>query len=205
MKKNARKGQLVVISGPSGAGKGTVIAEVRSPRKSLTFSVSYTTRSPRQGEENHVHYHFVDDATFQSMIQQDEFLEYACYQNHYYGTGKAEVERLMEEGYDVLLDIEVQGAANIKRLYPEATTIFVVPPSFHELARRLRGRNSESEEVIQGRLNRAKEEYKEIYKYDYLVINDQVPQAAGDVLAILQAQDCRVNARIDMIKEDASL
>lgn len=205
MRKTAKRGQIIVVSGPSGAGKSTVIAEVRTRRANLTFSISYTTRQPRQGEENHVHYHFVDRETFRQMIEEGAFLEYASYQGNYYGTARADVEALVGDGYDVLLDIEVQGGATVRRLCPEATLIFVVPPSFGELSRRLHGRQSESEEVIQGRLNRAREEYREIPNYDYLVINDKISEAADEVLSILKAQDCRVSARFDMIKGDISL
>ncbi|MCD8385210.1 MAG: guanylate kinase [Clostridiales bacterium] len=205
MNTRAKKGQIVVISGPSGVGKSTVISEVRNQRQSLTFSISYTTRKPRNGEENHVHYHFVDMEVFSRMIEAGEFLEYACYQGQYYGTSRADVEALVQSGHDVLLDIEVQGGAQVRHLCPEATLIFVIPPSFGELSRRLHGRQSESEEVIQGRLQRAREEYQEIPLYDFLVVNDKVPQAADEVLSILKAQDCRVSARLDMIKEDIVL
>ncbi|MCD8383231.1 MAG: guanylate kinase [Clostridiales bacterium] len=205
MNTRAKKGQIVVISGPSGVGKSTVISEVRNQRQSLTFSISYTTRQPRSGEENHVHYHFVDMEVFSRMIEAGEFLEYACYQGQYYGTSRADVEALIQSGHDVLLDIEVQGGAQVRHLCPEATLIFVIPPSFGELSRRLHGRQSESEEVIQGRLQRAREEYQEIPSYDFLVVNDKVPQAADEVLSILKAQDCRVSARLDMIKEDIVL
>ncbi|MCD7735237.1 MAG: guanylate kinase [Clostridiales bacterium] len=205
MNTRAKKGQIVVISGPSGVGKSTVISEVRNQRQSLTFSISYTTRKPRSGEENHVHYHFVDMEVFSRMIEAGEFLEYACYQGQYYGTSRADVEALVQSGHDVLLDIEVQGGAQVRHLCPEATLIFVIPPSFGELSRRLHGRQSESEEVIQGRLQRAREEYQEIPLYDFLVVNDKVPQAADEVLSILKAQDCRVSARLDMIKEDIVL
>lgn len=205
LKNTKRRGQLIVISGPSGVGKSTVIAEVRRERKTLTFSVSYTTRKPRQGEENHVQYHFIDRDEFEQMVADGKFLEYATYANNYYGTGKADVEQLLADGYDVLLDIDVQGGASVRALRPDAISIFVVPPSFGELSRRLYGRKSETHEVIQERLKRAREEYKEIPNYDYLVVNDQVSQAAAEVLAILKAQDCRVSTRLDMIKEDISL
>ena len=205
MRKTSKRGMLIVISGPSGSGKSTVISEVRSQRPGMCFSVSYTTREPRQGEENGVHYHFVSREQFEQMIAGDCFAEYAAYQDNYYGTSKAAVESLLEQGMDVVLDIEVQGAANIHRLYPDAPLIFITPPTFAELARRLRSRQSESEAVIQGRLERAREEYKEIPMYDYLVINDKVSEAAQEILAILKAQECRVSARLDLIKEDISL
>lgn len=205
MQTTNKKGQLVVISGPSGCGKSTVISEVRRQRSNLEFSVSYATRDPRQGEEDGVHYHFVSVEDFEQKIREGFFLEYARYQKHYYGTSKVFVEENRNAGRDVVLDIEVEGAATVHRVYPEATLIFMTTPSFAELARRLRGRNTESEEVIQGRLRRAKEEYREIPKYDYLVINDQVEKAAAEVLAIMKANDCRVSARLDLIKEDVSL
>ncbi len=205
MKGNVKRGQLVVISGPSGSGKSTVIKEVYRQRSGLHFSVSYTTRPPRPGEENGVHYHFISRERFEELIGQGMFLEYAQYQGNYYGTGRDVVEDMLAKGQDVLLDIEVQGAASVRKLFPEATLIFMIPPSFAELARRLRGRNSEDETVIQGRLARAREEYKQIPMYDYLVINDKIDDAASEVLAILKAQDCRVSARIDFIKEDISL
>lgn len=201
MNQSSKRGQIVVISGPSGVGKGTVVAAVRAKRPELTFSISYTTRKPRPGEVDHVHYHFVDRETFRKMIDEDAFLEHAQYQSNCYGTAKADVEALRDQGCDVLLDIEVQGAANVRRLYPDATLIFMIPPSFEELESRLRGRNSESEEVIQGRLKRAREEFAEIPKYDYLLVNNDVDKTAEEMLAILKAQECRVTARLDLMKE----
>lgn len=201
MNQSNKRGQLIVVSGPSGVGKGTVVAAVRAKRPELTFSISYTTRKPREGEVDHVHYHFVDTETFRKLIDQDAFLEYAQYQQNYYGTAKADVEALRDQGCDVLLDIEVQGAANVRRLYPDATLIFMLPPSFEELEARLRGRKSECEEVIRGRLNRAREEFAEIPKYDFLLVNDDIDKTADEMLAILKAQECRVTTRLDLIKE----
>ncbi|MBQ3089196.1 MAG: guanylate kinase [Oscillospiraceae bacterium] len=201
MIKGKKRGQLVVLSGPSGVGKGTVIQYVRQRRPELTFSISYTTRKPREGEVDHVHYHYVSVETFRQMIEEGAFLEYTRYQENYYGTAKADVEALREQGQDVLLDIEVEGGSNVRRLCPESTLIFLLPPSFEELEARLRGRKSESDEVIRGRLSRAREELQEVPNYDFLLVNDHVEQTGEEMLAILKAQECRVSARLDLLKE----
>jgi len=135
------------------------------------------------------------------MIEEGAFLEYTRYQENYYGTAKADVEALREQGQDVLLDIEVEGGSNVRRLCPESTLIFLLPPSFEELEARLRGRKSESDEVIQGRLSRAREELQEVPNYDFLLVNDHVEQTGEEMLAILKAQECRVSARLDLLKE----
>lgn len=193
MIKPRKIGHLVVISGPSGVGKSTVISEVMHRRDNIVFSVSYTTRAPRMGEENGVSYHFVDQAEFQRMIRDGELLEYTCYQGNYYGTSLADIQRQLDQGCDVLLDIEVEGGSNVRKHSEHAVLIFVVPPSFEELSRRLYGRRTECEEVVQGRLARAREEMKEIPNYDYLVVNDSVTKAATDIISILNAEDCRVS------------
>lgn len=199
MNKLSHKGHIIVLSGPSGAGKSTVIAALKRERPNLAFSVSHTARKPRTGEEDGIHYHFVSREAFEEMVRNNRFLEYTCYQDHYYGTSFQEVNALLEQGKDVLLDIEVEGAANVRKNCPEAIEIFIMPPSFEELSRRLHARHSEDEAVIQGRLARAKEEFKCIPDYDYLVVNDKVERAAKEILAILTAADCTVAQRRELV------
>lgn len=195
-----KRGQLIVLSGPSGAGKSTVIAELLSERDDIYFSVSFTTRKPRVGEADGVNYHFVSEKTFEEMIARDEFLEYAKYVDHYYGTSLKIIEEKLASGIDVLLDIEVQGAAKVREKCPDAVLIFIFPPSFEELSRRLHSRNTDSEEVIEGRLKQARIEYKEIPNYDYLVVNDTVSAAAAEIMAILTAEGCRSKYHLDLLE-----
>ena len=203
MIRKKEKGQLIVLSGPSGVGKSTVIAELLGQRNNIHFSVSYTTRQPRVGEQNGVNYNFVSREEFERMIADDELLEYAEYVDNYYGTSMKLIQEKLDAGIDVLLDIEVQGAAKVRARCPDALFIFIIPPSFEELSRRLHRRNTDSEEVIAGRLAKARQEFREIPKYDYLVINDKVANAVHEIEAILTAAECRVSSRSRMLAQFA--
>lgn len=198
---NQKKGQLIVLSGPSGSGKSTVIKKLMEKRGNIHFSVSYTTRQPRTGEVDGVSYNFVDRAEFDRMIVNNEFLEYAEYSGNCYGTSLKVIEEKQAAGMDVMLDIEVQGAANVRAKCPGAVLVFIVPPTYGELERRLRGRGTDPEEVIQKRLARALEEIEEVGMYDYLVINDEVVKAADELDAIMTAAECRISNRGDMMKQ----
>ena len=192
-----------MLSGPSGVGKSTVIAELFAQRSNIYFSVSYTTRQPRVGEQDGVNYNFVSREEFERMIADDELLEYAEYVDNYYGTSMKLIQEKLDAGIDVLLDIEVQGAAKVRARCPDALFIFIIPPSFEELSRRLHRRNTDSEDVIAGRLAKARQEFREIPKYDYLVINDKVANAVHEIEAILTAAECRVDCRSRMLAQFA--
>ncbi|WP_294532260.1 guanylate kinase [uncultured Pseudoflavonifractor sp.] len=200
IRKKKTRGQLIVLSGPSGVGKSTVIAELLGERKDIYFSVSFTTRSPRVGEADGVNYNFVSREEFERMIAADELLEYAQYVGNYYGTSLKVIQDKLAAGVDVLLDIDVQGAAKVRSKCPEAVLIFIIPPSFEELSRRLHGRATDNEDVIAGRLQKAREEYQQIPNYDYLVVNDKVSTAAAEIISILTAEDCRTRNRLSLVE-----
>ena len=200
IRKKKTRGQLIVLSGPSGVGKSSVIAELLGERKDIYFSVSFTTRSPRVGEADGVNYNFVSREEFERMIAADELLEYAQYVGNYYGTSLKVIQDKLAAGVDVLLDIDVQGAAKVRSKCPEAVLIFIIPPSFEELSRRLHGRATDNEDVIAGRLQKAREEYQQIPNYDYLVVNDKVSTAAAEIISILTAEDCRTRNRLSLVE-----
>ena len=172
--KQMTKGKCFIISGPSGVGKSTVLHALMEKRKNVYFSVSATTRDPRPGEEDGVHYHFLDVDTFRQWIANDEFLEYAEFVGNFYGTPRRFVDEAMERGEDVILDIEVQGAIQVTSKRPDAVRIFIAPPSWAELERRLTDRGTDSPDKIQKRLLRAKVEFQTAHTYDYFVINNTV-------------------------------
>ena len=196
-----RKGTTFIICGPSGVGKGTVVARLLASDPTLYFSVSATTRPPRAGEEDGVHYHFLDRETFEQWIAAGDFLEYAEYVGNLYGTPRLYVDRAMEQGRDVLLDIEIQGAEQVRQKRPETVRIYVAPPSWAELERRLVGRGTEDMEKVRFRLARGREEFAAARDFDYLVINDTVDRAVDELRAILYAEHCRPQERIGQIHE----
>ena len=199
-----RRGKLIVVSGPSGAGKSTVIAKVMERRNDLCFSVSATTRKPREGEVDGVNYFFVSGTEFDRMIGDDELLEHAEYNRDNYGTPRAYVEEKRRAGMHVLLDIEVQGARQVRERVPEAIKIFIIPPTLQVLEQRLRGRGTEDEEQILRRLARARGEYREADFYDYVVINDHLETAANELNAIITAELCRYAERKNYLVPEES-
>ena len=194
------KGKLLVLSGPSGAGKSTVVSKLMGRRGDVCFSVSATTRAPRPGEQDGVNYFFVTRERFEEMVRTGELLEHAEYVGNCYGTPRAYVEQRLEAGYNVILDIEVQGARQVMEAAPEAVLVFLIPPTLAELERRLRARGTESDEVIRGRLERAKEECRSDF-YRYIVINDDADTAAKELDAIITAEQCSYNDRKTILKE----
>ncbi len=184
-----RRGLVLVVSAPSGAGKTTLCRKLLATDPEISFSVSYTTRRPRPKEKNGVDYFFVDENTFQKMINQGLFLEWAWVHGHFYGTAQKQVEEALTSGRDVLLDIDVQGALQVRqRLGRDAVLVFILPPSLEELERRLRARGTEEEEILKRRLAAAKEEIAKANEFDYLVLNDHLEEAFSNFYAILIAE-----------------
>lgn len=195
------RGHLYVISAPSGAGKSTLIHHVRDSLGGLAFSISWTTRSPRPGERDGVDYHFTDEPTFRAKIEAAEMLEWARVHDRLYGTGRAETEALRARGLDVILDIDVQGAAQVRASAPDAITVFVLPPGRQELRRRLVDRGTEDPESLQRRLTNAAQEVREVERFDYVVVNDDLPAAAAELEAILRAGRARADRRAARVRE----
>lgn len=194
------KGSLIILSGPSGAGKGTVLKQVLTQRDDVFLSISATTRQPRPEDKEGVTYYFVTRPQFEEMIAQHQVLEYAEYCGNYYGTPLRAVQEKLEQGIHVMLEIEVVGAAKVKKLMPEAVLVFIAPPSMAVLEQRLRGRGTETDEVIRQRLETARTEILQAEGYDYIVINDTVESAVQQLNAIIDSQSCRAERRIEMIK-----
>lgn len=202
-----RQGVLAVVSGFSGAGKGTIMKALLEKYDNYALSISATTRSPRPGEEDGREYFFMTDEQFDEMIKKDQLIEHARYVNHYYGTPKSYVESKMAEGKDVILEIEIQGALNVKKKYPEALLIFVVPPTAGELKSRLMGRGTETEEVIAKRLKRAFEESEGMDSYDYILVNDTVDACVEKLHGLIQSQHLKTERnreRISRMKRELS-
>ncbi len=184
-------GQLFVVSAPSGAGKTSLVNELVTRHEDLAISVSHTTRSPRPGEQEGINYHFISEAQFREMVRRDAFLEYAEVFGNLYGTSREWVESQLAQGIDLILEIDWQGARQIREKLPECTTIFVLPPSLEELERRLRGRGGDGEAVIQRRMEAAVLEMEHYREYDYLVINDDFHRAIGDLEAVIRGAGLR--------------
>lgn len=195
------KGRLIVISGPSGAGKSTVVFKAIEGRNDMCFSTSVTTRKPRPGEVDGREYFFVDLDRFREMVENDELLEHAEYVANSYGTPRKYVEEKLESGLNVILDIEVQGARQIKEKMPDAVFIFIIPPSMEELKKRLTGRGTDTERAIEARLIRARQEYAEADFYNYIIVNDDAERASKELSAIITAERCRAENRNHFLKE----
>jgi len=193
------KGLLIIVSGPSGAGKGTICKELIGRDDSIVVSVSATTRKPRNGEVDGLSYHFLDRDRFKSLIKEDGFLEHACVYDNYYGTPKKFVIEQITTGKNVLLEIDIQGAIQVKKKYPEGIFVFVLPPSMQTLKERIVGRGSETPESLEMRLSSAYSEIELIKNYDYFIVNDTVCHATDILQAIITAEKCRVNADIEDI------
>lgn len=184
-------GMLLVVSGPSGVGKGTIVKRIMENDPSIVFSVSATTRAPREGEVNHRDYHFVTEAEYDELVARDAFLEHAEVHGHRYGTLKSEVEKRIADGQNVLLDIDTQGALQVMEKAPDAVSVFILPPSFQELERRLRGRQTETEADILRRLANARAEVKLLPRYTYALVNDDLDQACRTLEHIVRAEKQR--------------
>ena len=196
-----RKGVLVVISGFAGVGKGTLVKSLMEKYDNYALSVSMTTRAPRAGEQEGVSYFFVSREKFEQTIAEDGLIEYAEYVGNYYGTPKSYVEDQLSKGKDVILEIEIQGALQIKEQYKDAVLLFITPPSAEVLEKRLRGRGTETDEVIKKRLSRAKEESVGIEKYDYIVVNDKLEECVENVHRIISAAHCSPDRNLDFIDD----
>ena len=195
------KGLLVVFSGPSGSGKDTLLGELNDAADNVQLSVSLTTREKRPMEQDGVHYFFVTREDFERRLANGEILEHTQYNGQYYGTPKSAVDEWLAQGKTVILEIEVEGAGSIRRIYPDCVSVFLLPPSVETLRQRLRGRQSNSEEDIARRIGIAKEEMPHALNYDYVILNDRLADAVSDFRAIIRAERLRVQRRKNLINE----
>ena len=196
-----KKGILIVLSGPSGVGKGTVVKKILEIENNIKLSISATTRNRREGEIDGKNYYFYEKENFLEIATNGGMLEYAKYCDNFYGTPKAPIEKWLEKGFDVLLEIEVKGAKQIKKKCRDCVAVFLLPPSLNVLYNRLRERGTESESTLKFRMQRAKEELKEALFYDYLVVNDNITDCADDVLSVIKAEKLKFARVKDFLKE----
>lgn len=196
-----KKGILIVLSGFSGVGKGTVVKRLLSDYDNYVLSISATTRKPREGEEEGISYFFKSKEDFEQMIKDDAFVEHARYVDNYYGTPKAYVQEQLDAGKDVILEIEIQGALKVKEKYPDVLMLFLVPPDARTLKERLIGRGTETAEVIHDRLKRAAQEAQEMGSYEYIIVNDDLDTCVKQVHALIQSAHCKKSHNTEFIKE----
>lgn len=201
MSEHRQKGALVVVSGFSGAGKGTVMKRLLEEYDTYALSISMTTRKPRPGEQDGREYFFVDTETFEQKIREQKVIEYAKYCDHYYGTPREYVEEQLAKGKDVILEIEIQGALKVKELFPDAVLLFIMPPSAGELYNRLVGRGTETEDVIRKRMQRAGEEARDMDQYDYIVINDDLDTCVRQLHGIVSSVHGQMRRNLDKIEQ----
>lgn len=194
-------GQIYVISGPSGVGKSTIVQQLRNEVKDLVYSISYTSRKPRENEVDGVNYHFVDRETFEKMIQEKAFAEWAEVYDALYGTSLEVLQKQRSLGLDLVLDIDIQGAANIKKYIEESTLIYILPPSLDILGERLRGRGTDAEEVIRTRFEKAIREIERCVDYDYIVFNQEIDRAVEEIACIILSDRARKSRRLSMVEK----
>lgn len=195
------KGGVFIISGPSGSGKDTLLKELFKKKSELRFSISSITREMREGETEGEKYNFISKERFEEMIAGDMLLEHNCYVGNYYGTPKAPVVDAISQGFDMVIEVDVNGAAQIKQKMPEAVAVFIMPPSFEELERRLRGRGTESYEVIKKRMDAALGEIARATEYDYIVVNDDIAVAVDDIISIIASNGLKLDNNRHIIEE----